>query len=123
MIDHDKPLSYIFSWQEMAEFDLPAMIDYVLHVTGQSQVFYVGHSQGSLIGFTGFSFNKILAKKIKIFFALAPVYTLAHCSDFIKGAAYVLYPVEVASMALYNGTLLDRNTLLSCTDHRRIHTV
>lgn len=80
----------------MAEYDLPAMIDHALLVTGQSELYYVGHSQGTLIGFTGFSSNKELAKKIKKFFALAPVYTVGHCSDFVKGAAYALYPVEVS---------------------------
>lgn len=79
----------------MAEIDLPAMIDHVLKITGQQQVFYVGHSQGTLIGFTGFSSNQTLAKSIKTFFALAPVYTVAHCSDIVKGAAYALFPVEV----------------------------
>jgi len=87
---------HLCSWQDMAEYDLPAMIDHVISVTGQSQLFYVGHSQGTLIGFTGFSSNKNLASKIKRFFALAPVYTVGHCSEFVKGAAYALYPVEVS---------------------------
>ncbi|EDO40744.1 predicted protein [Nematostella vectensis] len=82
-----------WTWQQMAQYDLPAMIDYVTLATSQSQVFYVGHSQGTLIGFTGFSANQELAKKIKMFFALAPVYTVAHVSEFIKASAYALFPV------------------------------
>ncbi|KAK3730943.1 hypothetical protein QZH41_008839, partial [Actinostola sp. cb2023] len=93
-MDSNQGTFWDFTWQDMAEYDLPAMIDYVLSISGQSQVFYVGHSQGTLIGFTGFSSNKKLAGKIKTFFALAPVYTVAHCSEFVKGAAYAMYPVE-----------------------------
>ena len=90
----------------MAKYDLPAMINHVLNVTGQSQLFYVGHSQGTLIGFTGFSENRELSRKVRKFFALAPVYTVSHCSDIIRGAAYALYPVtassENTSPTLYN---------------------
>ena len=77
----------------MADFDLPAMLTYVLNVTGQEQLFYVGHSQGTLMGFTGFSDNPELGKKVKQFFALAPVYTLNHCSEIAKDAAEAIYPV------------------------------
>ena len=46
---------WAFTFDEMAAIDLPNMIDYVLNKTGQESVFYFGHSQGSIIGFTGFS--------------------------------------------------------------------
>ena len=83
----------------MAAYDLPAMLNYVLNVTRQPDLFYVGHSQGTLIGFTAFSSNPQLAKKVKIFFALAPVYTVSHCSFFLRDAAYALYPVEVETFS------------------------
>ena len=84
------------SWQEMAEYDLPAMLNHALNVSGEKQLFYVGHSQGTLIGFTGFSSNPQLASKVRMFFALAPVYTVGYCSDFIISAAYALYPIIVS---------------------------
>ena len=77
----------------MADYDLPAMINYVLSVTGQEQLYYVGHSQGTLIGFTGFSDNPALGKKIKAFYALAPIYTLNHCTEIAQGGAKILYPL------------------------------
>lgn len=55
----------LYSWDEMQKFDLPAMIDYVLAVTEQQQLHYVGHSQGTLVAFAGFSTNQELAKKVK----------------------------------------------------------
>ena len=62
------------------------MLDYVLNVTGRDKLFYVGHSQGTIMGFAGFTFNQSLAKHVQAFFALAPVTTVQH----IKGAFKVL---------------------------------
>ncbi|XP_055910464.1 lipase 3-like [Eupeodes corollae] len=36
-----------FTWHEISILDLPAMIDYITEVTGQKQVRYFGHSQGT----------------------------------------------------------------------------
>lgn len=36
-----------FSVQEIATFDLSAMIDYTLYNTNETSMFYIGHSQGS----------------------------------------------------------------------------
>ena len=57
------------------------MLDYVMKTTGQDELFYVGHSQGTVMGFAGFTFNQSLAQHIKVFFALAPVSTV----KYIKG--------------------------------------
>ncbi|XP_041332246.1 LOW QUALITY PROTEIN: putative lysosomal acid lipase/cholesteryl ester hydrolase [Pyrgilauda ruficollis] len=67
-----------FSFHEMAMYDLPAMVGFILMQTEQEQLFYIGHAQGSSLGFIVFSSLPHLAKKIKLFFALAPVYTLRH---------------------------------------------
>lgn len=38
------------SFHDMAMYDLPAAIDFVLQKTGQKQLHYVGYSQGCTIG-------------------------------------------------------------------------
>ncbi|KAL5103202.1 Lysosomal acid lipase/cholesteryl ester hydrolase [Taenia crassiceps] len=40
---------WAFSWDEMAEYDLPACIDFIINETKVDKVFYVGHSQGAQI--------------------------------------------------------------------------
>lgn len=67
---------WAFSFDEMAKYDLPTSINYIINRTGQEQVYYLGHSQGTSIGFIAFSQLPELAKKIKMFFALAPVMSL-----------------------------------------------
>ncbi|XP_037660375.1 lysosomal acid lipase/cholesteryl ester hydrolase [Choloepus didactylus] len=72
---------WAFSYDEMANYDLPASINFILNKTGQEQVYYVAHSQGTTIGFIAFSRIPGLAKRIKMFFALAPVVTVEFASS------------------------------------------
>ncbi|XP_006831499.1 PREDICTED: gastric triacylglycerol lipase-like [Chrysochloris asiatica] len=62
-----------FSFDEMAKYDLPASINFIVKKSGQEHIHYVGHSQGTLSAFIAFSSIPELAQKIKNFFALAPV--------------------------------------------------
>lgn len=79
------------------------MLDYVLNVTGQEKLFYVGHSQGTVMGFAGFTFNQSLAAHVEAFFALAPVTTV----KYIKGAFRVIsdFQDEIAVSSLLWFTL------------------
>ncbi|XP_068748614.1 gastric triacylglycerol lipase-like [Montipora capricornis] len=70
-----------FSFDEMARYDLPAMLEYVLQTTSQTSLHYVGHSQGTTMGFAEFSTNKELAGKVAKFYALAPVATIGHAKS------------------------------------------
>ncbi|NWV18962.1 LICH hydrolase, partial [Origma solitaria] len=67
---------WAFSFDEMAKYDLPTMISFIEQKTGQKQLYYIGHSQGTTIGFIAFSTMPQLARKIKVFLALAPVTTV-----------------------------------------------
>ncbi|CAI9736947.1 gastric triacylglycerol lipase-like [Octopus vulgaris] len=78
-----------WSFDHMAAFDLPASLDYVTNVTGQEKLYYVAHSQGSLIGFLAFSENQTLAKKIKLMVALGPVYTVGHITSSVRFATII----------------------------------
>ncbi|XP_028638125.1 lipase member K isoform X1 [Grammomys surdaster] len=78
------PQYWAFSLDEMAKYDLPATINLILEKSGQKQLFYVGHSQGTTIAFIAFSTNPELAKKIRLFFALAPVVTVKYTRSPMK---------------------------------------
>ncbi|XP_040310184.1 lipase member K isoform X2 [Herpailurus yagouaroundi] len=75
---------WAFSLDEMANYDLPATINFIAEKTGQERLYYVGHSQGTTIAFIAFSTNPELAKRIKIFFALAPVITVKYTQSPMK---------------------------------------
>ncbi|XP_057245217.1 lipase member M-like, partial [Malurus melanocephalus] len=78
-----------FSFHEMAMYDLPAMVGFILMQTEQEKLFYVGHAQGNTLGFIAFSSLPHLAKKIKLFFALAPVSTLRYARGPVLRTAFL----------------------------------
>ncbi|KAJ8315080.1 hypothetical protein KUTeg_007230, partial [Tegillarca granosa] len=75
---------WAFSWDEMAKYDIPAEINYILAITGQKELYYVGHSQGTLQAFALFSQNQEIAKKVKLFAAMGPVTTISYIESPIK---------------------------------------
>lgn len=80
----DDPRFWEFSWDEMAKYDLPAMIEYVIQKTGNEGIYYAGHSQGTEQAFAGFSLNPELGRKVKTFFALAPVGNMSGIESPVK---------------------------------------
>ncbi|KAM7102953.1 putative lysosomal acid lipase/cholesteryl ester hydrolase [Ciconia maguari] len=76
-----------FSFHEMSMYDLPTTVGFIPRKTGQEKLFYVGHTQGSSLGFMAFLSMPQLAEKIKIFFVVGPAYTL--CTD--KGPVLSLF--------------------------------
>ncbi|XP_064490284.1 gastric triacylglycerol lipase-like [Ornithodoros turicata] len=67
-----------FSFDDMIEYDLPAMLDFILKVTGAPKLQYVGHSQGTLMLFGLLSEQPQYNEKIKLFSALGPVSTVTY---------------------------------------------
>jgi hypothetical protein len=46
-IDPSTAAFWDFTWDDMAAYDIPALVAYVLRITGSQQAAYVGHSQAS----------------------------------------------------------------------------
>jgi len=85
---HYKPSDAAFwawSFDEMAHIDLPTYINYILEVTKQTSLSYVGHSQGTTMGFIGFE-NPQIASKVNVFIALAPVGWVFHTQSVLLKA-------------------------------------
>lgn len=73
-LDPDRDREYWnFSFDENGNYDLPAVIDYVLSATRQSRVYYVGHSQGTTDYLVMGSLRPDYSKKVRLAILLAPV--------------------------------------------------
>ena len=72
------PEYWQFTWQHMADYDIPSAILFVLQKTTHSKLTYIGHSQGTLQMFAHLSSNPSFISNLNIFIALAPVGTVRH---------------------------------------------
>ncbi|XP_026752173.1 lipase 3-like [Galleria mellonella] len=77
---------WTFSWEEIGSKDLPAMIDYILAITGKPGLHYVGHSQGTTVFFVMGSLRPEYNNKIISMQAYAPVAYMEHNTNPILGA-------------------------------------
>ncbi|XP_026476259.1 lipase 3-like [Ctenocephalides felis] len=90
-LDPDSNLEYWdFSWHEMGTEDLPTIIDFVLNVTGQSKLDYIGHSQGTCVFIVMTSTKPEYNKKIRSMHALAPSIFMSHMKSNALNWANVL---------------------------------
>lgn len=86
--DTDKAF-WEFSFHEMGNLDLPAIIDYIILKSRVSKVSYIGHSQGTAQLFAGLSEKpQYFSSKLNGFVALGPVASLNNLkSSFLKAMA------------------------------------
>ncbi|KAF0921336.1 hypothetical protein E2562_003135 [Oryza meyeriana var. granulata] len=94
---HDK-LFWDWSWQELAEYDLLAMLGYVYTVT-KSKISYVGHSQGTIMGLAALTMPEI----VKMMLLTMGIHQLNFRSDM---------GVQIVD-SLCDGEHVDCNNLLS----------
>ena len=61
-----------YSLDELALFDVPSCVDFILDLTKAERLTFIGFSQGSAQGFACFSTNRKIADKVNLFVALGP---------------------------------------------------
>merc|ERR1740123_32789 len=67
-----------FTYDEMAKYDAPNTIEFILEYTKQSKLAYVGHSEGTIQMFAMPTLRPDIVDKIAFFGALAPVAYVHH---------------------------------------------
>ena len=106
---HDEEF-WDFSWGEMATIDLPSMMNYILNVTHQPKLAYVGHSQGTMIAFAQFSNpDSIIERNVSFWAALAPV---AHTGHLTSPLRYLSSATIQKDLELYWHLLFGKNEFL-----------
>ena len=102
-LDYDSGLNsdyWEFSFDEMAQYDLPAIINYIKQRDKVEKITYIGHSQGTLIYFLAYMNNpEFLEKNIKKYVALGTVPNVNNAPHFLiklfeKSGILNLIPVK-----------------------------
>uniref|UniRef100_A0A8C9G7V8 AB hydrolase-1 domain-containing protein n=1 Tax=Pavo cristatus TaxID=9049 RepID=A0A8C9G7V8_PAVCR len=113
-----------FSFNEIGKYDLPAELYFIMNKTGQKNVYYVGHSEGSTAGFVALSTYPELAQRVKMFFALGPVLTITHATSpfvtFTRLPQPVIKLVLGCKGALHQNELLRRLAIQLCTPLQKV---
>ncbi|KAI3835108.1 hypothetical protein MKW92_035245 [Papaver armeniacum] len=126
------PQYWDYSWDDMAESDLPAYINFVYKQT-KKKINYIGHSQGTIMALASFSLgpkapNEILTK-LKAAALLSPVAYLSHMLNPMSRAvaksiaaefqgAYAMAEVNMKDerMSAYLGAICKSVQGLNCFD-------
>jgi len=103
-----------WTFDEMSMFDVPAMVDRVLEVTGQSKVVYIGHSQGTLVLFQSVMMHdSSFSDKIHAFFALAPAAMVQDMTSPMRHIAPFANDIDAAYKLLGKGEFMPSSRFLS----------
>ena len=79
LCDHDHVQT--FTWDEHAEYDLPAMLGHVMKVTGAEEYHYIGHSMGTLAYFTACNYNAWVCDKSRLMVGYGPHTAVPHLTS------------------------------------------
>ncbi|CAK1588877.1 unnamed protein product [Parnassius mnemosyne] len=77
-LTRNDPKFWEYSFHEHGKYDVPALIDKVLAVTGLPRILYIGHSMGTTSLFTTLALRPEYNDKVLAFVALAPAVYLDH---------------------------------------------
>ncbi|XP_075983859.1 lipase 3-like [Anticarsia gemmatalis] len=102
-----------FSVDELAIYDLPAVIDYVLNTTNSTQLSYVAHSQGVAMLVVLCAKKPEYNDKIKVGIGLSATAWLTHARFIVVQAQSLLDPLLTLTGGLLNTEILPRNGLVT----------
>jgi pimeloyl-ACP methyl ester carboxylesterase len=102
-----------FTWEEMGTKDLPAFINYILKMTGQDKLSYMGHSEGTTQLLAGGSMlPEFFNSRIAVAILLAPPASMVYSSmrgkssksmvDMMGGVIKTFKMTKMGNAGVYN---------------------
>lgn len=102
-----------FSWHDVALYDVPAIIDYIMNVKADDQkITYIGHSMGTTILFAMLSLRPEYNNILKAGFALAPVVFMDDMKSSLKSFAPIASNVAYMEMLYGSHEFIPKHSTL-----------
>lgn len=98
-----------FSYSDFAKYDVPAVVDYVLNITGRDSVAYVGHSQGTVMMWGTLATYEKYNKVVKPIIQMAPSFGWKHMMPELR--AIMKSPLVPLLLGAIDGPFSERNPL------------
>ena len=110
--DND-PQFWDFTWQDMADYDVPAQVNFVLQTTNKQKLVYIGHSQGTTQMFAHLSDEQSFGEKLSLAVMLAPVGSVKHqTSRLLRGLAHTKFLAIMKYFGLYEQMAASQSTFM-----------
>lgn len=100
-----------FSYSDMAKYDVPAVVDYIMNMTGHDSVGYVGHSQGTIMMWGTLATYEKYNKVVKPVIQLAPSFGWKHMP--LPLTALMKSPLVPILLGAIDGPMSEKNKLVS----------
>jgi len=101
-----------FSWDEMAKYDLPTQLNFVITHTDSQKIYYVGHSMGTTTYMAMNSMDPTWGDKVELAVLLAPIAFVDHMQSPIKLIAPFSDLVQWVADHMGMGEFLPSNWLM-----------
>jgi len=101
-----------FSWDEMAKYDLPTQLNFVINHTDSQKIYYIGHSMGTTTYMAMNSMDPTWADKVELAVLLAPIAFVDHMKSPIKLIAPFSNMVQWVADHMGMGEFLPSNWLM-----------
>lgn len=112
-IERNIPSFWNFSWDEIANIDLPSMFEYVMKTTKETDLHYIGHSQGTTVYFALLASQPKYNQIIRTGQLLAPVVYMANMESPFRLLAPFLGNTPIISNLIGNYQFLPKTELLA----------
>jgi len=103
-----------YTWDEMAKFDIPSMVEKVLEETGEKELFYAGHSMGTTAFMAMGEYRPDIMDKVRLANFLAPVSSEANLGGPLGWIASFGDAIDDILTMMGIGEFLPSNWLIDC---------
>ncbi|XP_018016726.1 lipase member M [Hyalella azteca] len=120
-LNDDDPRFWRYSFDEIAQFDLPAQVNFVLERTGEAKIFFFCYSASTMAFFMSGTPKTSFMNKIRLAVTFAPIGDCRHPTKYIRTSARLMLIIQDVAEKVTRGPLYRGSDLLSSVLYALCH--